>query len=573
MKNTVYKLLSFAFLITVFTIQNTQAQWLETDKVVAPDRMENDFFGYDVKTSADYAVIGAPQHNGNTGKAYVYKRTAAPGSLWELDGELIAPLGDAHPQDRFGYSVAITDNGDFIVIGAPFQDFDHLGNNEIQNSGAVYIFERDVAGDWIFTQKIVAAGPFGNNDREIGANFGWDVDISAGKIIVGAFGKDAYSSQDPPMLLPNAGSAYIFEYSTGGGSWYWLTKLTASDRATGDNFGWSVAISELKAVIGAPRNRFDNGGGNELLDSGAAYVFENLEGTSWDETKITSTDRGANEQFGFAVDIDANSNHIIVGVPYDDDVNDPTAIDSGSAFTFSRDNLTGTWPMQTKLLANDRAAYDHFGAAVACAKLSAVVGAPFKDTESSEDPPTPLPHAGAAYIFEFGFTFPTGYTWNLDQKIVPSDRDLGDNFGNSVSIDPNFGAQCVVGARAEDHDDNNPPGNMLSSAGSAYIFELDAPKPFTKLLETNEGEFNTANLIVYSITTKVYEVNYRTTRDFGKLSYSVFNALGQETTNGTMENDSGGYRVTLDLNTVANGVYFLELSNESYKITKRFLVK
>src|SRR5690606_28190217 len=60
------------------------------------------------------------------------------------------------------------------------------------------------------------------------------------------------------------------------------TKVQASDGATGDDFGYSVAISGDYAVIGAYQD--DDNGSN----SGSAYVFERISGT-WTQTqKLTA---------------------------------------------------------------------------------------------------------------------------------------------------------------------------------------------------------------------------------------------------------------------------------------------
>jgi VCBS repeat-containing protein len=56
-------------------------------------------------------------------------------------------------------------------------------------------------------------------------------------------------------------------FTRSGSGWSQQAKLTASDAATADNFGFAVAVSGDTAIIGAP---FDDGvGGN----SGSAYVF------------------------------------------------------------------------------------------------------------------------------------------------------------------------------------------------------------------------------------------------------------------------------------------------------------
>ena len=64
----------------------------------------------------------------------------------------------------------------------------------------------------------------------------------------------------------NAGAAYF--YRQGGGQWAEISKLTASDGVGGEFFGLAVALDEDDAVVGAPLND-DNG-----LFSGSAYVFD-----------------------------------------------------------------------------------------------------------------------------------------------------------------------------------------------------------------------------------------------------------------------------------------------------------
>ena len=68
--------------------------------------------------------------------------------------------------------------------------------------------------------------------------FGTSVAISGSTAVVGAYRKDS-----------GAGAAYIFVRS--GTTWAQQEELTASDRAAGDGFGASVAISGSKAVVGA----------------------------------------------------------------------------------------------------------------------------------------------------------------------------------------------------------------------------------------------------------------------------------------------------------------------------------
>src|ERR1043165_625787 len=81
-------------------------------------------------------------------------------------------------------------------------------------------------------------------------------------------------------------------------------KLTASDGAAFDEFGWSVAISGSTVVVGAWDHRIS---GNRA--QGSAYVF-NREGGGWVEAqKLTTSDGATNDNFGWSV---ANSGSTIV---------------------------------------------------------------------------------------------------------------------------------------------------------------------------------------------------------------------------------------------------------------------
>ena len=93
--------------------------------------------------------------------------------------------------------------------------------------------------------------------------FGWSVSISDDTAVIGAWG-DADNGSD-------SGSAYVYERQ-GDGSWLETAKLTAADGASGDWFGYSVAIAVDVAVIGARRDDHNSGS-----DSGSAYGYARCE--------------------------------------------------------------------------------------------------------------------------------------------------------------------------------------------------------------------------------------------------------------------------------------------------------
>jgi len=87
-----------------------------------------------------------------------------------------------------------------------------------------------------------------------------------------------------------------------------LAKLTASDAAADDRFGYSVAIDGSTLVVGA---RMDNDSGNE---SGSAYVFRTTDGgaTYGRVGKLTASDAASSDYFGGSVAIDGST--VVVGL-------------------------------------------------------------------------------------------------------------------------------------------------------------------------------------------------------------------------------------------------------------------
>ena len=117
------------------------------------------------------------------------------------------------------------------------------------------------------------------------------VSISGDTAVVGAYLNDDAGT--------DSGSAYVFVRN--GTSWTQQAKLTASDAAAGDQFGFAVSISGDTAVVGAFGN--DDAGSN----SGSAYVFVRS-GTSWtQQAKLTASDAAAGDGFGVPVSISGDT--------------------------------------------------------------------------------------------------------------------------------------------------------------------------------------------------------------------------------------------------------------------------
>jgi len=135
------------------------------------------------------------------------------------------------------------------------------------------------------------------SDGAVGDRFGESVSISGDLAIVGAYDGD----------LSSSGSAYIFARNLGGpDNWGELKKLTASDGAARDAFGFSVSISGDLAMVGANL-------------SGSAYIFARNQGgnDNWGELKkLTASDGVVGDRFGESVSISGDL--AIVGDHRDD---------------------------------------------------------------------------------------------------------------------------------------------------------------------------------------------------------------------------------------------------------------
>ncbi len=444
------KLLFFA-LFAIACCQTTTAQnWNEIIKATANDRGANDWFGWSVAISGDYAIVGAYREDedvsgGNTqsesGSAYIFKKN---GGTWSLIQKIAA--SDRSAGDFFGSSVSIS--GDYAVVGAFNEDEDASGGNTKSNAGSAYIFKNN-GGTWTQVQKIV------NSDRNFNDHFGYSVAISGDYIAVGAVWEDEDVSGMNPLGF--AGSAYIFKNNAG--TWTEVQKIVSSDRAVQDYFGQSIAISGDYIIVGVQYEDENVSGGSTQSEAGSAYIFKNNAGIWTQVQKIVASDRAAGDMFGFSVAI--SGDYAIVGAIWEDEneAGGNTQTSAGSAYIFK--NNLGTWTQMQKIVASDRSIDDRFAASVSISGEYAIVGAVGESHDVSGN--NTLSEAGSAYIFKLN-----GATWIQSQKIVTSDRDVNDQFGYSVAISGNY---ALGGAINEDEDAFG--GNSQSAAGSAYIFGLD----------------------------------------------------------------------------------------------------
>jgi YVTN family beta-propeller protein len=311
----------------------SNGKWTLQATLHPSDGQVGDRFGEAVAISGKTVVVGASaQDSGSAGSAYVFVRN---GTTWSEQAHLTA--SDGVGDNRFGISVGVDANR--IVVGA-------------DASSSAYVFER-AAGVWSEkarlkssdtgdngfgvavaisggTIAVTATGQYNPDEGNVGAayvftgsgrtwsqrakltsgsvplpgQFGWSVDIDKSRLVVGS----------PHPFDAVNGSAFVFVKA--GGTWAKQAQLTASDttcvNGCGDEFGWSVSISNRTVMVGAPWADI----GDRADKAGTAYIFEQpLNGTTWPEKYriVEPINPRFNKNFGFSVAI-AGTN-AVVGAP------------------------------------------------------------------------------------------------------------------------------------------------------------------------------------------------------------------------------------------------------------------
>jgi hypothetical protein len=258
---------------SAYVFTRTGTTWTQQAKLTAPDGVPDAFFGYPVSLSGDTIMIGANQDDDNgywSGSVYVFIRT---GTTWTQQAKLIA--SDGGVEDGFGYGISLV--GDTALIGAIWDN--DYGNH----SGSAYVFTR-TGTNWTQQQKLLPS------DGVTDAQFGISVSLDGNTALIGA-------NRDDDNGL-RSGSAYVFTRT--GTTWTQEAKLIASDGATEERFGIDVALEGDTALIGSETP--DNGD-----NSGSVYVFTGT-GNTWTEgQKLLASDGASVDWFGFSIALDGDT--------------------------------------------------------------------------------------------------------------------------------------------------------------------------------------------------------------------------------------------------------------------------
>jgi hypothetical protein len=401
------------------------------EQKLSPSGKEGERAGLSVALSGDgdTAVVGAPDGEVEGGGVWVFTRHSGREQFQREETDLTMPGTQANPPCKeneelsaegnecaFGRSVAVSADGDTVLVGAPAQEEGH---------GAAWVFTRTESG-W---QRTQLADPSSN---PAAGRFGRGVSLSADgrTALIGA-----------PLEDDSRGRAWVFVLD--GSTWKAQTHPLEAEGEQGEGrLGVSVALSgngEV-ALVGAPANeRF----------RGAAWVYQRRgpELEDWSEAgELTGVGESADGHFGYSVALSGEGTTALIGAPFDE-------AGTGAAWVFT--SSEGAWSEQGPLLtgadakgvpsSND----EEFGYGVALSEEGndAVIGASLADGER-----------GAAWLYAR-----SGTSWEEVRELKArgtseAREEHKARFGKSVSLSANA-ETLLIGGPAETGDE-----------GTAWVF-------------------------------------------------------------------------------------------------------
>jgi hypothetical protein len=261
----------------VYSYSRQGSSYVLDGQITAPDGAPGDVFGASVSLSAlgNVALIGAPDHNGYQGAAYVFVH--GPRS-WSEQREYQDPVA---PGEAYGYSVSEAADGLAGVVGAPFAN---------EGQGAAYVFSQLGSSQ----QTLIATTTPPTSLFGISVS----IDALAGRVLVGS-----------PSANLGDGAAFVFD--SGGHGWTQTQELVQTNPGGADLFGYSVALDYLGnvALIGATERN-----GTE----GSAFTFAG-DRTLSQRRELTEPTPVPGDQYGYSVAVNALGSELLIGAPYADD--------------------------------------------------------------------------------------------------------------------------------------------------------------------------------------------------------------------------------------------------------------
>lgn len=325
-----------------------------------------------------------------------------------------------YSDERFGNAVAMSDDGTYLLVGAPLDD----GGSKT-NSGGAYAFTK-VNGIYITKQYIRSSVP----------------------VVSECFGTAAAMSPDGLLAVITAqgwdtsgvvsGSAYVFSRS--GDTWTQGQRISPNELTATDAYGSMCAISRDKSTIAVSCAYQSTG-------KGAVYIYTLVGGVWTQQAKLTPSQTDTWQDMSWqGLSISSDGNTLVAGAHGSD--NGATA-DTGGVYVFTRSG--STWTQQALLRPADLAANQQFGFQAFVSDDGNMVVASYY----SGAPAPQLGNAGSVRVFTR-----SGTVWTEGQKITVSDLQSADFFGYRIDFK---GTKLLISANSQ---------SPYANTGSVYVYNL-----------------------------------------------------------------------------------------------------
>ncbi len=283
-----------------------------------------------------------------------------------------------------GYSVAISGDGNTVIVGAP---------NDNSNEGAAFVFVRS-GGGWTQEAKLVGTGAIGVAQQGISVALNGDGNTA----VVGGY-------------VDNSDQGAVWVFTRSGGTWTQQAKLVGTSPASPARQGSAVSAS-------ADGNTILVGGNNDNFNQGAAWVFVRSSGT-WSQQggKLVGTGNVGSASQGSAVALSADGNTAVLGGTDDNTF-------TGASWIFVRSG--GVWSQQgSKLVGSGSigSAYQGSGVSLSADGNTMITGG-YNDNSG----------IGASWVFTR-----SGGTWTQQAKLTGTGNTglSGQGYAVSLSADGN----------------------------------------------------------------------------------------------------------------------------------------
>ena len=211
---------------------------------------QGDLFGQTIEINDTHVLVGVLNDQGGG-----YTTSGAVHLFSTSDGAFVRTFLNPNAfgttaGDRFGSAIGLTSQ--YVVVGAPYEDQPNTPEWSNASSGKVYIFDVS-AGVLLHTldnpNTSTETATLPGND-----NFGYSISATETHVAIGAMGWSNHY-QVGGVWNRVTGWSYIYTLNDGAGIASIANPVGAKPddfSTSGDQFGWSVSMTDENLVIGAP---------------------------------------------------------------------------------------------------------------------------------------------------------------------------------------------------------------------------------------------------------------------------------------------------------------------------------